>query len=111
MAIRIKVSSTVQFTVKGVINDERGIAQPFEFRLTCWRLSTDEYEAATQDADGKKLVDFMAPLVQSWAGVKDEEGKDIPYTEDALRELFKIPGIAQLAFATYAVEAGAKAKN
>lgn len=111
MAIRIKVSPTVQFAVKGNINDDRGVAQAFEFRLTCKRLNTEEYAEATRDADGRKLIDFMEPLIEGWSGVKDEDGKDIPYSKEALRELFLIPGVAQLAFATYTLEAGAKAKN
>lgn len=111
MTICIKVSPTVQFTVKGSINDERGQAQPFQFRLTCKRLDTEQFREATRDIEGRPLVDFMVPLVEGWSGVKDPKGDDVPYTPEALRELCRIPGVAQLVLNTYAIEAGARAKN
>lgn len=111
MAICIKVSPKVQFAVKGSINDDAGIARPFDFRLTCTRMSADEFHEATRDLQGVKTVDFMVPLVLDWDGVKDPSGKSVPFAEAALRELFRIPGLANLAFVAYASESGAKAKN
>ena len=50
-------------------------------------------------------------MVEDWSGVKDADDKALPYSEDKLRALCRIPGIASLAFRTYLLEVGAKEKN
>lgn len=109
MAIKLTVSNKVGFKVKGSINNEAGQPEPFEFSLTADRLDTEAIQATTQ-SEGT-LVDFLASVITDWKGVKDEDGAPVPYSEDALRQLSKIPGVAGLIFSTYFAEAGAKAKN
>lgn len=111
MAIKIVISNTVGIKIKGTINDDRGIAQPFDFGLTCTRLDTDEIQDKLKSDSEASLTDFMADVVENWSGVRDSEDKQIPYTEDALRQLCKIPGVANVAFKTYLAEVGAKEKN
>lgn len=110
MAIKIVVSNKVGFKVKGSINNEAGVPEPFEFTVTANRLDTDAIEAATRGSEGT-LVDFLATVLIDWKGVKDEDGTAIPYSEEALRQLCKIPGLAGLTFQAYFAEVGAKAKN
>lgn len=109
MAIKITVSNKVGFKVKGSINNEAGTPEPFEFSVTAERLDTDAIQSATQ-SEGT-LVDFLASVVTDWKGVKDDDGTPVPYSEDALRQLCKIPGVAGVMFTAYFSEAGAKAKN
>lgn len=110
MAISIQISDTVGFKVKGVINDSAGIAQPFDFKLTCNRLTSEEIQAAISDKE-ETLGDFLATVVQDWSGVKDAANANVPYSTDALKQLCKIPGVAFLAYRTYLSECGAKEKN
>lgn len=109
MAIKITVSNKVGFKVKGSINNEAGTPEPFEFNLIADRLDTEAIQAVTQ-SEGT-LVDFLASIITDWKNVKDEDGAVVPYSEDALRQLCKIPGVAGVIFSTYFAEAGAKAKN
>lgn len=109
MAIKITVSNKVGFKVKGSINNEAGVAEPFEFSVIADRLTTEEIQLISQGSDS--LIDFLASVITDWKGVKDEDGAPVPYSEDALRQLCKIPGAAGVIFSTYFAEAGAKAKN
>ncbi len=111
MAIKIIVSDTVGFKVKGTINDAAGVAQPFDFNLTCTRLDADQIQAKLKSDSESSITDFMADVVMGWSGVKGEDDKPIPYSEESLRQLFKIAGVAAVSFRTYMTEVGAKEKN
>jgi hypothetical protein len=112
MAIKIVVSDTVGFKVKGAINDAAGVAQPFDFGLTCSRLDADQIQAKlAPGSDDRTISDFMGELITGWSGVRDPDNKEVPYSIEALRELFKIPGVAGLTLRTYIAEVGAKEKN
>ncbi len=111
MAINIVISDTVKFKVKGTINDAGGIAQPFDFSLTCTRMDSDTLDARVKANSDETFVEFLADVVEDWAGVKDAEGKNVPYSEDALKQLCKIAGVARVAWVAYLTEVGAKAKN
>lgn len=111
MAIKIIVSDTVAFKVRGTINDAAGAAQPFDFKLTCVRLDTDQIEGKLKGNADASLADFMAEVVEDWSGVKDADDKPLPYSEASLRQLCKIPGVAAVAFRAYLSEVGAKEKN
>lgn len=111
MAIKIVISDTVGLKVKGTINDAAGVAQPFDFALTCIRLDADQIQAKLKSESDASITDFLADIITGWSGVRDADDKPIPYTEDALRQLCKIPGVANLAFKSYLLDAGAKEKN
>lgn len=109
MSIKIVISDTVGIKVKGSINDAAGVAQPFDFALTCTRMDADAITAKLSGAGTS--VDFMVDVTTGWSGVRDADDKPLPYTEDAYRALCKIPGLANIAFNAYLAESGAKAKN
>ena len=111
MAIRLVISDTVKFNVKGVIRDANGSDQPFNFALTCIRLDTEAIQAKLKAEEDALLVDFFADIIEDWSGVRDAEDKPAPYNHENLRALFKVPGIAALTFRTYLIEVGAREKN
>lgn len=111
MAIKIVISNTVRFKVKGTIKDEAGTDQPFDFSLTCMRLDSEQIQAKLRGESDASVTDFLVDVVEDWSGVKDGDDKALPYSEDKLRALCRIPGIASLAFRTYLLEVGAKEKN
>lgn len=111
MAIKIVVSDTVGIKVKGAINDAAGVAQPFDFGLTCKRLDVDQINDKVKNQSDASITDFLVDVVNGWSGVQSAEGEAMPYTEDALRKLCRIAGVAGLAFRTYLAEVGAKEKN
>lgn len=111
MAIKIQVSDTVGFKVKGVINDASGTPQPFDFGLTCKRLDTDQIQAKIKGEADASLADFMCDVTHDWSGVRDADDKPLLYSDAHLRQLCKIPGVAVLAYRTYMQEVGAKEKN
>lgn len=111
MAIKIVISDTVGIKVKGAINDAAGNPQSFHFGLTCNRLDSEQIKNKLTSDSEASITDFMADVVQGWSDVRDADDKPLPYSADALRQLFLIPGVAGLAFRTYLAEGGAKEKN
>lgn len=110
MAIKIVVSPTLKFKVRGTIKDEAGVDQPFDFHLIARRLDADQIQSKLREGE-TSVVDFMVDVIDDWAGVKDADDRALPYSEAAYRELAKIPGVAQVAFRSYLTESGAKEKN
>lgn len=111
MSIKIVISNTVKFKVKGTIKDEAGVDQPFDFSLTCMRLDTDAIKARLQDNNETSVTEFLIDVIEDWQGVRDSDEKPLAYSEAAWRQLCKIPGVASVAFRTYLSEVGAKEKN
>ena len=108
MSIRIKVSDTVRIACKGTIADVNG-PQPFDFSFLAKRL--DEKTLAAKLGESDSLIsDFLASIVTGWSGVKDDNG-EVPFSEDALRELMLTPGLSRIMFRQYLEDCGAKAKN
>lgn len=110
MAIKIVLSPLVKFKVQGTIKDAAGVDQPFNFSLTCRRLDQDQIKVTLQD-ETKTITEFLAGVIEAWEGVRDADDKPLEYSEAALTDLARIPGVAILAFRTYLLEVGAKEKN
>lgn len=111
MAIKISISNTVRFKVRGTIKDEAGIDQPFDFQLQCMRLDADQIKSKLGSDSEASVTDFLADVIEDWTGVRGADDKPVAYSEDELRKLCKIPGVAAVAFKTYLLEVGAKEKN
>jgi hypothetical protein len=111
MAIKIEISNTVGFKVRGSINNEAGTPVPFDFSLTCTRLDADQISARLNSANDETMADFMVSVIENWSGVRDGDDQLLPYSPEAYRRLCKIPGVANIALRTYLAEAGAKEKN
>jgi hypothetical protein len=75
------------------------------------RLDSEQIQAKLRSESDASVIDFLADVVEDWSGVKDADDKPLPFNEDNLRALCRIPGIASLAFRTYLLEVGAKEKN
>jgi hypothetical protein len=112
VAIKITVSDIAGFKVDGVINDAAGNPQAFDFSLTATRLSGDDVDAKLNgDYTAPAIMAFMLEVNKGWSGVRDADDKPLPYSEDAFRELCKIPGVLFLAYKCYREQTGARAKN
>ena len=111
MSFKLIVRNTVSVPVKGVISDEAGKPERFEFRLQCRRMGADDLKATISKDSERSVIDFMADVVQGWSGVMDDSGAAVPFDDDAARRLFDIAGVANLAFSSYLAENGAKEKN
>lgn len=109
MAIKIVLSNLVKFRVRGEINDENGNKQAVDFSLTCERHPADEWPKIF--VEGEKLSQGFAKITKDWGDVLDEKGQPVPYSAEALDQLFSIPGVAQLTYVAYVTESGVKAKN
>lgn len=110
MAFKLVVSNTVSVPVKGVLTDAQGRAEPFAFQLVCKRLGAADLARAV-DARDKAVGEFLAEVVQGWSGVNDGDANAITYSDEALRQLLDVPGLAVLAFQAYLREVGAREKN
>ncbi|WP_119157432.1 hypothetical protein [Caldimonas tepidiphila] len=110
MAFKLVVSNTVAVPVKGVISDEAGKSVPFNFSLTCERLTAAELKSVI-DSKETLVGEVVQRVAQGWSGVLDAEGQPLPYSDAGLAQLLDIPGIASLCFGAYIQAVGAKEKN
>ncbi|MDH1429098.1 hypothetical protein N5J23_04760 [Comamonas aquatica] len=110
MAIKLVFSNTVGVRVKGSINDAAGKPQPFDFGLTCKRLTQEEVAEVMRQQD-RPAIDFLEEVVQGWSDVKAEDGQPVTYSVEGLRVLCAMPGMALIVTRAYLAEVGAKEKN
>jgi hypothetical protein len=109
MAIKITVSNRVKFNVEGTLKDEDGKDNAFKFGLLCNRITAEQHRERTKgDID---FVQFMVEETSDWFDVKDADNKPLEFSEDNLRNLLNMPGLAALVYFTYMRETGAKQKN
>lgn len=111
MAFNIEISDTVRFTVKFNVKDGAGVEKPASFDLIAKRLDVDEYKEALASETSVTFSDFLASVVTGWEGVRDGSGTPVEFSEDALRKLCKVPGLASLMFKCYGSEVSVKEKN
>lgn len=111
MPLNIKVANKVGVKVEGSLDDEQGNPQPFAFRLTCQRKSQDELAALLKVTNTQPMAEFIESIAEGWAGVRDEAGSEIPFSQSGLRELCAIPGMSHAIFVAYVADVGVKAKN
>jgi hypothetical protein len=111
MGISIVISNRVKFKVQGTIKSESGVDKPFDFYLICRRLDQEQLAAKFSDNPELSLTDYMLEIIEDWQGVRDGNEQQLPFSEDAWRQLCKIPGMAAVASRTYHAEIGAKEKN
>lgn len=110
MAISIQIDNTVRFPVKGKIFDAEGREREFHFDMDMERMDQDQFdkELANDRITVRALVERLA---KGWEGVKDPEGQDVPFSNAALKQLLRIPGLCNLVWVAYCEYAGARAKN
>ncbi len=112
MAIKIVLSDKVGVRVQGTTTSEAGVKEPFDFKLICRRLDVDTFKQATSGFDdNRSFAEFFAEYAEDWSGVMDDDNSKIPYSQEALNQLFKIPGLGLLSLNAYFSEIAAKAKN
>lgn len=122
MSIKLIVRDVVWVAIKGVIPDENGKPERFEFRLKCRRLVTDELKNLAQKyplaaKNGKEEIESvdiaacMMDVAQDWDGVHDDMGNAVAFSASALERLFDTVGLAGIAFNAYLPLIQAKEKN
>lgn len=111
MVFKIIVSDKVGFKVQGAVNDAAGVAQSFDFKLTCKRLDADQIQQKLKSDSDASITEFLVDVIENWSGPQDGEGTPLPYTEDNLRAMCRIPGVAPITFRAYMENVGAKEKN
>lgn len=124
MPIKITLRDAVGFKVKGVVNDETGTPQDFEFFLTAKRLKAGELDDAIKRLEQPVTVqgeapsqpytratELLADVITGWQGVRAEDDTPMPYSADALRTLCELPGLPMLIVSAYFGEVAARAKN
>jgi hypothetical protein len=109
---KLVVGNTVSFPVKGSITGPEGQEMPFDFTIKARRDTSGVLDAALAERD-RKTDAFMTERITGWTGVLGEGGEPVPFSPDALAQLFAFPGLANLCFTEYlqAVAARGKQKN
>lgn len=110
MAIEIQIDDAVRFPVKGKIFDAEGREREFHFEMDMQRMDQDQFdkELSNVQITVRGLVERLA---MGWDGVKAKDGEDVPFSNAALKQLLRIPGLCNLIWVAYCEFAGARAKN
>lgn len=111
MAFKLIARNSVNVPVKGVLSDDAGQPERFEFTLQCRRLGADALRDKLKNGGERSVKSFMQDVAEGWRGVQGADGQPLPFTDDNLDALLDTPGLAQLAFEAYLQEQAAKAKN
>lgn len=81
-----------------------------EFR----RLSQSRLSEITKQVRSEEVsdLDIAREVLVGWAGIKDDDGEDVPFSESAREQLLDVPMLATAIVAKYFESLqGAKAKN
>lgn len=116
MSFKLVKRDRMLVAVKGHFTTAEGGKEHFDCKLVCNRIPQSEVDSyvkgfADASADRQSSADFLRDKVTGWQGVQDESGVDVPFSEEALEEMFETPGMATLAHTAYFESLGAKAKN
>jgi len=109
MSFKLTVSDTVTVPVKGSLSDGKGSFKPFQFTLTCTRLSGSEVEEWL--AQGGKFQELMNRVTKGWAGITGDDDEPVPFSVEAAASLFDVMGVAAVAASAYLEQNGAKGKE
>lgn len=110
LAIDDQVEVPVKFTMKAGKTHKT-----FAFSLQCKRLMQEEITSRLEACEFK-FKPFLAggEVVTGWEGqrlILNADDTPAEFSEESLDALLSAPGVAQLCFAAYQKECGAKEKN
>jgi hypothetical protein len=113
MAFRLAIDNRVAVTVKGKIpGASRGTHTNFNFTLDMERMTQPQLTEALSSGD--RVDDFLASKTAGWEGqrlVLDEGGNPAAFSEEAFRELLKVPGMTVHVLQAYTRDLGVQEKN
>lgn len=108
MAFVIKKGSTYTWPVKFETPISGGKRETNTFDIE-FKRSTRTEIAALLDTNDTELA---RKVIVGWAGIKDEAGAEIPFSEKSLEELLEVPGLSTaVTHAFLQSVSGEKAKN
>lgn len=111
MAFVLRKGSTYRWPVKFETPADGGKYDKQVFDVEFKRLPDSRIKEVLNNESAKD-TEFAREIMTGWAGIKDESGNEVPFSEHALTELFEVPGLAGVIVKTYLESlAGAKAKN
>jgi hypothetical protein len=108
MAFVRKKSSTFKWPVTVDFPVDGGHFETESFDAIFKRIGRSEFAKLVDKGD----ADLIDRVLAGWEGIKDEDGKDIPYTKAALKDMLDDPYFARGIIKSYLESLeGAKAKN
>jgi hypothetical protein len=108
MAFVLKKTASYKWPIKVEIPVDGGKFETQTFDAVFKKMSRSAFNKTVDEGDDA-LIDA---ILQGWDGIKDEDGKDIPFTESALTQLLEIPTVAgQIVRAWFESLEVAKRKN
>lgn len=108
MAFVRKKSSTFKWPVTVEFPVDGGHFETETFDAIFKRVGRAEFTKLADKGD----IDLVERVLEGWEGIKDEEGKDIPFTKASLKDMLDDPYFARAIIKSYLESLeGAKAKN
>jgi hypothetical protein len=108
MAFTRKKSSTFKWPVTVEFPVDGGGFETESFDAVFKRIGRAEFTKLVDKGD----VELLEAVLEGWEGVKDEAGKDIPFTKAALKDMMDDPCFTKGVITAYLASLeGGKAKN
>jgi hypothetical protein len=108
MAFVLKKTASYKWPIKVEIPVDGGKFETQTFDAVFKKMSRSAFNKTVDEGDDA-LIDA---ILQGWDGIKDEEGKDIPFTEKSKKEICDDHAIVKALISAYAESVvGAPAKN
>lgn len=114
MAFVLKQSETYSWPVTVEIPIDGGRHDRHTFDAEFKRLPQHRNNAIVDEARDGKITDqdLCDEILIGWTGIKDEDGKDVPFSDKLKEQLLDVPGVAAAIVLAYINSLqGAKRKN
>lgn len=90
-----KISSATEGTYKWpvpvMIPIDGGKFKKEEFTAVFKRWRKDAISAEGVETDEQRGLEFFKATLVGWSGIKDDDGEEVPFSEEKLDELLEVP--------------------
>lgn len=114
MAFILKQSDSFSWPVTFDLPVDGGLHETQTFDVHFKRMPQKWIREIAKKIDADKITDteVAREIVTGWAGITEEGGKDVPFSQKALEQLLEVPTLAgQVVLAFFKATAGVKEKN
>jgi hypothetical protein len=66
-----------------------GLLEPIKLPMTFRHMASDKVQDWFKSNEGKKPAEALSEIIDGWNGVMGEDGKNVPYSPEALDTLLK----------------------
>ncbi len=115
---KLSIASKVRVPMKFRLQDGPAV-KTFSFALECERLETDDWQKRIKNDEGvttnEKIKETLVAITTGWPGqtlvLDDDTNEPAACDKAGLECMFQVPGVLDVAVASYMKESAATVKN